>query len=56
VVGQPEPTVASEPIAATPNADVAPSPAVGQPEAEEAKLEAEASANDSSAPETTEGT
>jgi small subunit ribosomal protein S3 len=49
VVDQPEPTATE----ATP---AAPTAAVDQPEPEAAKLEAEASANDSSAPETTEGT
>ena len=56
VVGQPEPTAVAEPVEAALTADVAPAPAVGQPKPEAAKLEAEASANDSSAPETTEGT
>jgi small subunit ribosomal protein S3 len=49
VVGQPEPT-AVEPVAAASPA------AAAEPEPEAAKLEAEASANDSTAPETTEGT
>jgi small subunit ribosomal protein S3 len=44
VVGQPEATTADA------------APAVTQPEADAAKLDAEASANDSTAPETTEGT
>jgi hypothetical protein len=56
VVGQPEPTVAAESVAAAPSADVAPASAVDQPDADAAKLEAEASANDTTAPETTEGT
>jgi small subunit ribosomal protein S3 len=53
-VGQPQPAVTEGTQA--PNEAQAPTPEAAQPEAEAAKLEAEASANDSSAPETTEGT
>ena len=53
-VGQPQPAVTEGTQA--PTEAQAPTPEAAQPEAEAAKLEAEASANDSSAPETTEGT
>ena len=55
VVGQPQPA-AAEATPAAPAEPVVPTLAVGQLEPEAAKLEAEASSNDSSAPETTEGT
>jgi small subunit ribosomal protein S3 len=55
VVGQPQPA-ATETAPAAPADSAEATPVAGQPEPEAAKLEAEASANDSSAPETTEGT